>query len=73
MDHSPISDRIRGLLCTSCNTGLRIFKPDEALLNKILVYVRKASSEDLDKILKTYQPPIEDMDNDISIDLDSVN
>lgn len=43
-DHNHITDKVRGLLCKKCNTGLGMFLSDEkgtALLNSAIKYLRK--------------------------------
>lgn len=40
IDHCHISNKIRGLLCSECNTGLGKFKDDVSLLQKAVEYLR---------------------------------
>lgn len=40
VDHCHKTGKIRGLLCTSCNTGLGNFKDDILLLDKALNYLK---------------------------------
>lgn len=39
VDHSHETGKIRGLLCTGCNTGLGKFKDSSQLLNKAATYI----------------------------------
>ena len=41
-DHSHISKKVRGLLCTSCNMGLGYFKDNEELLLNAIVYLKRS-------------------------------
>ena len=40
LDHDHASGKLRGLLCSSCNTALGLFKDDELLLAKAIKYLR---------------------------------
>lgn len=39
VDHCHSSNRIRGLLCTNCNTGIGQFKDSTILLEKAISYL----------------------------------
>ena len=39
IDHSHQTGRIRGVLCTTCNTGLGCFKDNPRLMRKAIEYV----------------------------------
>ncbi len=41
VDHSHSSGKIRGLLCSNCNTGLGLFNDNPELLRKAAEYVEK--------------------------------
>lgn len=41
VDHCHSSGKIRGLLCSTCNTGLGYFYDDVALFNKAISYLKK--------------------------------
>lgn len=40
VDHCHTTGKIRGLLCSNCNTGLGLFKDSPELLEKALLYLR---------------------------------
>lgn len=40
LDHCHKSMKLRGLLCTSCNTGLGAFNDDPDLLSKAIEYLK---------------------------------
>lgn len=42
VDHCHNSLSVRGLLCTSCNTGLGLFKDDIGLMLEAVEYLRKS-------------------------------
>ena|ERR1035437_10202672 len=44
VDHSHSSNKLRGLLCHSCNVGLGIFKDDPVLLRRAIAYLVKYAS-----------------------------
>lgn len=41
VDHDHTTGEVRSLLCSSCNTGLGLFKEDVDLLNKAINYIIK--------------------------------
>jgi hypothetical protein len=41
VDHNHISGKIRGLLCSNCNTSLGGFMDNEKLLINVVEYLRK--------------------------------
>ena len=43
IDHCHTTNKVRGLLCTSCNKGIGIFKDDIFLLNNLIEYLNKKS------------------------------
>lgn len=43
IDHCHFTGKIRGLLCSSCNTGLGLFKDSPTLLEKGAAYLRRAT------------------------------
>lgn len=43
VDHCHSSGKVRGLLCSQCNTGLGLFKDDISLLKKAAVYLSSNS------------------------------
>ena len=45
VDHCHITGKIRGLLCTPCNTALGLFKDNEFIINKALEYLKKARND----------------------------
>lgn len=42
LDHDPITNRFRGILCRVCNTGLGHFKDDHQLLQRAIIYLTGA-------------------------------
>ena len=45
VDHSHKSNKVRGLLCTSCNLALGSFKDDILLLENAINYLRRYKNE----------------------------
>ena len=41
VDHNHLTDKIRGLLCSNCNTGLGLFEDKAELLQKAIAYLNK--------------------------------
>lgn len=41
VDHYHITKKVRGLLCTRCNTGLGLFKENVSLLEKAKTYLKE--------------------------------
>ena len=41
LDHDAKTGRLRGFLCTTCNTGLGMFKDDPRLLRRAMKYLRE--------------------------------
>lgn len=39
VDHCHITNKIRGLLCTNCNTALGLFKDDASVLTQAIAYL----------------------------------
>jgi len=46
IDHNHINNKIRGLLCCKCNTGLGMFKADESIdfLLKAIEYIKNTNN-----------------------------
>ena len=45
VDHCHKTDKVRGLLCSNCNTGLGLLKEDTRILNKMIKYIKENKSE----------------------------
>ena len=45
IDHDHKSGKVRGLLCSCCNTGLGFFKDEPVLLERAIDYLRKSSEK----------------------------
>jgi hypothetical protein len=43
LDHCHSTGVIRGVLCTTCNTGLGMFKDDIGLLSKAILYINNSN------------------------------
>lgn len=41
LDHCHDTEKVRGILCRNCNTGLGMFKDNASLLNKAIEYLRE--------------------------------
>jgi hypothetical protein len=41
VDHNHNTGKVRGLLCTTCNTGLGMFKDNSVILNSAINYITK--------------------------------
>lgn len=41
VDHCHLTQKIRGLLCRACNTGIGLLKDNPVLLEKAIAYLRK--------------------------------
>jgi len=46
VDHDHVTDKVRGLLCSNCNTGLGNFKDNPELLQLAIDYLLKFKSVD---------------------------
>ena len=42
LDHCHVSGRMRGVLCTRCNSGLGFFRDDPRILKQAIEYLRRA-------------------------------
>lgn len=42
IDHCHVSGRVRGLLCSNCNTGIGMLKESEIVLKAAIEYLRRA-------------------------------
>lgn len=51
VDHNHETNKVRGLLCHSCNTGIGLLKDSPLLLAKALLYLAKGE-EDGDRVLR---------------------
>ena len=47
LDHNHVTGYIRGLLCSSCNTGLGMFKDNKNIIIKALKYITSVYSDAL--------------------------
>lgn len=46
VDHDHTTNRVRGLLCSNCNTGLGLFKDEPNLLKKSIKYLKETTNAD---------------------------
>ena len=44
VDHNHTTNKVRGLLCSSCNTGLGMFYDNPRLLHKAATYLKKTNA-----------------------------
>lgn len=49
IDHNHTTGEVRGLLCSSCNTGIGFFKENIESLQKAINYLEKYNNKDVDK------------------------
>lgn len=45
VDHCHTSGKVRGLLCSNCNTGLGLFKDNSEFLQSALLYLKETNSD----------------------------
>jgi len=43
VDHDHTTGRVRGVLCSACNTALGLLKEDETRMAALISYIRKHS------------------------------
>ena len=41
VDHNHLTGKVRGLLCSNCNTGIGLFKEDKSILKSAIGYLAK--------------------------------
>lgn len=45
IDHCHTTGKVRGLLCTLCNTGLGSFKDNSSLLGRAILYLKETNTD----------------------------
>ena len=48
VDHDHITERLRGILCRACNTGLGQFRDNSTILQSAINYLKETTSEKTD-------------------------
>jgi hypothetical protein len=46
VDHCHLSEKVRGLLCTSCNATLGFVKEDPTILQRMIVYLKEHETKE---------------------------
>lgn len=52
IDHNHSNGKVRGLLCSECNSGLGLFYDSESFLKRAIEYVTRTPDMDLDYVTK---------------------